>query len=79
VLNVRGELRALSAICTDQGCVLNADAASGRLVCPCHWATFQLDGKPTQGSAYDHKVTPLPTISVRANGDDIEVLVPKIA
>ena len=77
VFTAAGELKALSAICTDQGCVLNADAARGRFVCPCHYATFRLDGTPHAGTAYSHKVTPLPTISVRANGDDVEVLVPR--
>jgi cytochrome b6-f complex iron-sulfur subunit len=78
VFTVSGELRALSAACTDQGCILHADAASGRLACPCHWATFRLDGKPDRND-YGYPLTPLPTIQVRATGVDVEVLVPKSA
>lgn len=77
VLRAAGEVRALSAACTDQGCILNPDPAAQRLVCPCHYATFETDGTPTSGTAYAHKVTPLPTISARVNGDDVEVLVPR--
>jgi cytochrome b6-f complex iron-sulfur subunit len=78
VFAVSGELRALSAACTDQGCILHADAGSGRLACPCHWATFKLDGKPDRND-YGYPLTPLPAIQVRATGDDVEVLVPKTA
>jgi cytochrome b6-f complex iron-sulfur subunit len=76
VLNAAGSLRALSAACTDQGCILNADPANGRLVCPCHTATFGLDGVPTTG-AYRWQVTPLPAIQLRTTGDKVEVLVPQ--
>jgi cytochrome b6-f complex iron-sulfur subunit len=76
VLNASGSLRALSAACTDQGCILNADPANGRLVCPCHTATFGLDGVPTTGS-YRWRVTPLPAIQLRTTGDSVEVLVPQ--
>jgi nitrite reductase/ring-hydroxylating ferredoxin subunit len=78
VFTVNGELRALSAACTDQGCILHADATSGRLACPCHSATFKLDGKP-DANDYGYPLTPLPAIQVRASGDDVEVLVPKTA
>jgi len=78
VFNVGDELRALSAACTDQGCILHADATSGRLACPCHSATFKLDGKPDRND-YGYPLTPLPAIEVRASGDDVEVLVPKTA
>ncbi len=77
LLNAGGTLRALSAVCTDQGCVLRADAPRSQLVCPCHYATFGLDGTPTPGTAYAHAVTPLPTLSVRTSGGNVEVLVPK--
>lgn len=79
VMNVAGSVRAMSAICTDQGCVLKADPSAGKLVCPCHWATFRLDGTPDAGTAYSHKVTPLPTVTSRVNGANVEVLVPSEA
>ena len=76
VLNAAGTLRALSAACTDQGCILNADPANGQLVCPCHTATFGLDGVPTTG-AYRWRVTKLPAIQLRTSGENVEVLVPQ--
>ncbi|MBV9099847.1 MAG: Rieske (2Fe-2S) protein [Candidatus Dormibacteraeota bacterium] len=79
VYAANGELKAVSAVCTDQGCILNPDPAGERFVCPCHYATFSLDGTPHSGTAYSHLVTPLPAITVRANGDNVEVLVPKTA
>ena len=39
-----GRLRAVSGICTHQGCRLALAAGPARLVCPCHGATFALDG-----------------------------------
>jgi nitrite reductase/ring-hydroxylating ferredoxin subunit len=78
VFKVSDELRALSAACTDQGCILHADATTARLACPCHWATFKLDGEPDRND-YGYPLTPLPAIQVRASGDDVEVLVPKTA
>ena len=77
VYTLNGQLQAMSAVCTDQGCILTADAANARFVCPCHYATFSLDGTPHKGGSYSDKVTPLPTVSVRAAGEDVEVLVPK--
>jgi len=77
VLNANGKISALSAVCTDQGCILTADKAGSQLKCPCHYAAFDLNGMPRQGSY--HKVTPLPVIQVRTNGEDIEALLPNWA
>jgi Rieske Fe-S protein len=75
VLNTNGRVSALSAVCTDQGCILQADPSGTQLNCPCHYAQFALDGTPKPGSY--HPVTPLPVIQVRANGDNVEALLPK--
>lgn len=75
VLNANGRVSALSAACTDQGCILQADPSGGQLNCPCHLASFALDGTPKPGSY--KPVTPLPIIQVRTNGDAVEALVPK--
>jgi nitrite reductase/ring-hydroxylating ferredoxin subunit len=72
VYQLEGQFRAVSAVCTHQGCELSADAARGRLNCPCHDASFQLDGTPNPG---DYRLNPLPTLHVRATGEDVEVLV----
>ena len=72
VFQAAGELHAISAVCTHQGCELTADAARSRLVCPCHDASFRLDGSPNPG---DYRLNPLPSLQVRRNGGDVEVLV----
>lgn len=78
VLNMGGRISALSAVCTDQGCILNADPSGTRLKCPCHYATFNLDGTPRTGT-YKYGLTPLPVIQVRMNGESVEALLPKTA
>lgn len=74
VLNTEGRVSALSAVCTDQGCILQTDSAGSQINCPCHFAQFNLDGTPKPGSY--HPVTPLPVIQVRTNGDAVEALLP---
>ena len=74
VLNSAGKVSALSAVCTDQGCILQTDSSGKQLNCPCHFAQFDLNGMPEPGSY--HPVTPLPVIQVRTNGDAVEALLP---
>ena len=76
VLNANGDVSALSAVCTDQGCILQTDSSGTQLNCPCHYAQFSLDGMPKSGSY--HPVTPLPVIQTRANGDVVEALLPEV-
>jgi nitrite reductase/ring-hydroxylating ferredoxin subunit len=78
VLNVGGRISALSAVCTDQGALLEADPSGTRLNCPCHYANFNLDGTPRAGAS-QWSLTPLPVIQVRMNGENVEALLPKIA
>lgn len=60
-----GEVKAFTAICTHQGCVVPAD-----FNCPCHGSMFDpATGKPTQGPAQD----PLPELTVTLDGDTILV------
>ena len=59
---------AYSAICTHQGCVVNA--ADGEFVCPCHHSTFALDnGTVTGGPA----PAPLPRYAAAIDGEWITV------
>jgi glycine/D-amino acid oxidase-like deaminating enzyme/nitrite reductase/ring-hydroxylating ferredoxin subunit len=44
-------LRAVSARCTHQGCLVAFDAAMQCWDCPCHGSRFDLDGKVLQGPA----------------------------
>jgi len=75
VVNEGGTLRALSGICTHQGCALHANAASGRLDCPCHRAAFSLDGT-VLFHEFPEPLRPLPRLRVRRAGNDVQVLLP---
>ncbi len=75
VVNQGGTLRALSGVCTHQGCVLRANQASARLDCPCHRAAFSLDGTVLFHEFAD-PLKPLPTLMVRRDGSDVQVLLP---
>ena len=64
-----GEFRCFSAVCTHQGCLVNA-IADGTINCDCHGSKFAVaDGSVTAGPA----PTPLPERSVRVNGDQISL------
>jgi nitrite reductase/ring-hydroxylating ferredoxin subunit len=45
VVNDEGEIRALSATCTHMGCTLRWRQGWGDLRCPCHGASFDLQGR----------------------------------
>lgn len=55
-------LRALSGVCTHQGCVV--DASGSGFQCPCHGSRFDSDGKNIGGPA------PRPLPSLRVEADD---------
>lgn len=74
VINDGGTIKAVSAVCTHQGCLLRLDAAAHRLHCPCHPTVFDLTGKLV---SY-HLPTPpanLPALQARVRAGQIEVLV----
>jgi Rieske Fe-S protein len=73
-----GRLRAVSGICTHQGCRLILGAPGrqkadgpGTLVCPCHGATFATDG-----AVLTHRLpitlTALPLLDVREAGEAVQ-------
>lgn len=70
-----GRLRAVSGICTHQGCRLTLAADPARLVCPCHRATFGLNG-----AVLTHKLpltlTALPQLEVRETGGAVQIYAP---
>jgi nitrite reductase/ring-hydroxylating ferredoxin subunit len=70
LVNRGGVISALSAVCTHMGCTLKTDEQAGRLVCPCHSATFSLDGKPATAN-YD--LPALPALRTRVVNGGIEV------
>jgi len=70
-----GRLHAVSGICTHQGCRLALATAAPRLVCPCHGATFALDG-----AVLAHRLpvtlTALPQLAVRETDGAVQVYAP---
>lgn len=50
VLHLRsGEFRALSAVCTHLGCIVQWDGTQDRIACPCHAGFFAPDGSVVSG------------------------------
>lgn len=70
-----GRLRAVSGICTHQGCRLALAARPARLVCPCHGATFALDGAVLT-HRFPVPLAVLPQIEVREADGAVQVYVP---
>jgi cytochrome b6-f complex iron-sulfur subunit len=70
-----GGLRAVSGICTHQGCRLVLEARPVRLACPCHGSTFALDG-----AVLFHQLpitlSALPQLAVRETGGAVQVYAP---
>ena len=74
VVNDGGTIKAVSAVCTHQGCLLLLDAAAHRLRCPCHPTVFSVTGKLL---SYQLATPPanLPLLQARVRDGQIEVLV----
>lgn len=75
IVNNGGRLEALSAVCTHQGCILRFNAPTQRLDCPCHGASFNLQGSPLNREY----LRPLPHIESRVSGEQVEVRAPQSA
>jgi Rieske Fe-S protein len=59
-----GTFKAFSAVCTHQGCIVNA-IASGTIDCPCHGSKFSIkDGSVVNGPA----ASPLPPVAIKVDG-----------
>jgi len=70
IVNREGAIEALSAVCTHMGCILKFNATAARFDCPCHGATFALDGSPGRGY-----LDSLPRIAARVTAGKVEVSV----
>jgi nitrite reductase/ring-hydroxylating ferredoxin subunit len=74
VVNDGGTIKAVSAVCTHQGCLLLLEAAARRLRCPCHPAVFSVSG-----TLLSHRLATapanLPALQARVRDGHIEVLV----
>jgi cytochrome b6-f complex iron-sulfur subunit len=60
-------VRALSAACTHLGCMVKWDSAKETLICPCHAASFDLNGNVIGGPA----PSPLQSLPVKISQDEI--------
>jgi nitrite reductase/ring-hydroxylating ferredoxin subunit len=72
VVNDNGNLSAISGVCTHQGCLLRHNEAAGRLDCPCHRASFSMQGDVLR-QQFRQPLPPLPHIQVRDNNGQIEI------
>jgi cytochrome b6-f complex iron-sulfur subunit len=70
-----GRLRAVSGVCTHQGCRLNFAGGPPRLVCPCHGATFALNGS-VLGHRLPVTLSALPRLAVREIDGAVQVFAP---
>jgi nitrite reductase/ring-hydroxylating ferredoxin subunit len=76
VERANGQLRAVSGICTHQGCRLALTASPARLVCPCHGATFALGGAVLTHE-FPGPLAALPQIEVREVNGAVQVYAPR--
>ena len=65
------EVKGLSAVCTHMGCILNYSKFRNQFECPCHGATFEITGRPTD--QYDTPLPRLPLLQVRIERGQVEV------
>jgi cytochrome b6-f complex iron-sulfur subunit len=65
------DVTGLSAICTHMGCILNYSKFRDQFECPCHGATFETSGRPTD--KYDTPLPRLPSLQVRIQRGQVEV------
>ncbi len=60
---------AFSRVCTHLGCLVDYDAASGMMVCPCHAGRYDLEGTVLSGPP----PRPLQKLPVKVEGDHVVI------
>ena len=73
LIHRKGQLRALSGICTHMGCALKVNRHEQTFECPGHGAEFDLLGHLHNPREYGRAVPPLPPIRTRISGETVEV------
>jgi len=73
-------LTAVSTKCTHKGCEVAWNADTKQLLCPCHGAAFQSDGKNVTGTRRrpDEKLPPLQAVPIRENNGIVQVNLAKL-
>lgn len=70
LINLAGEIKAFSAICTHFSCIVEWEAAGQYILCPCHDGRFN----PVTGAVISGPPpAPLPSVGVLIEGEDIYV------
>src|SRR5260221_154998 len=70
---------AMSAACTDQGCILQWQGSENNYLCPCHGALFTEYGKVDKNTPQGYsKLPPLPRLDVKVEGGQVLVRVPAL-
>ena len=67
VINVGGEIRGFSRVCTHLQCAIDWNKSSKSFVCPCHAAVFDTRGQVVSGPA----PKPLPRLRIAVEGGKI--------
>ncbi len=65
------QVEALQVVCPHAGCFIDYDGANQRFVCPCHKATFELDGKRREADSESPR--DLDTLEVEVRGKEVWV------
>src|SRR5438105_4849541 len=73
MLRAGREVRALSAVCTHMGCLLNWSTFRSEFECPCHGATFDINGEPSGDYSDPNLLRPLPALEVRVVRGTVQV------
>lgn len=71
VINVKTGFKAVSAVCTHLGCIVDWDESKLQIICPCHNAVFDYNGNIVSGPP------PLPLEQLEANVRDNKIMVRK--
>lgn len=69
LVNVQGNIRAFTSVCTHSGCSRDWSFSSGKATCTCHGSIFKADGSVEQGPASSS----LSEFTVVLDGDTVEV------